>query len=181
MRSRRSLQPRTSLRRLFTLPLVTSLAFASFAVAAGPAAALDAVLYLANVTGGNTAPGRAGSMVVEAYSFENTANGTGGSASFSTVKVIKPVDRATPILLGLNASGNAVPSGRLEVFGATPTTPVFTIEFTLVRVDSVSAAGGPSGERESIGLSFNEIKWTYDAGGGTVVDSCWNLQFAIPC
>jgi type VI protein secretion system component Hcp len=158
-----------------SLALVATLLFAS-----GSATALDAVLYLDNIVGNNTTPGRAGSIVVEAYSFSNVRTSIVGQASLSPLSVIKQVGPSTPYLLFANANGSVFPQGRLEVFGSNPASPIFKIAMTDIRIMTVAAAAGLSGERESVSLQFEEITWTY-YNGAEEIEQCWDAFAGTSC
>lgn len=146
----------------------------------GAAAALDAVLYLPGIEGESPAPSRAGAIVIDAYSFTHANNGTGSATYFSPLSLVKPIDKASPKLLSITATGQSLPNARLDVFGSDPSTPLFRIEMVNVNIRSIGAAAGLSGNRESIGLSFTEVTWTHFSSGGQTQE-CFNLVSMTSC
>lgn len=96
--------------------------------------------------------------------------------------ITKPVDKASPLLLGLLTQGGVVPFVRLDFVTAGPRPRYYQITLEDVLISSYQT-GGSSGDEaptESFSLNYEKIKWTYtefDQDGRADRDHSfyWNL------
>lgn len=96
--------------------------------------------------------------------------------------VTKPVDKASPLLLGLLTQGGVVPFVRLDFVADGPRPRFYQITLENVLVSSYQTGGSAGDEvpTESLSLNYEKIKWTYtefdQAGRGDRDHSFyWNL------
>ena len=102
---------------------------------------------------------------------------------FDTIKVIKPVDQATPLLF-ISALEETIHNGVglrfFEECGTNLVTP-YRIDLLLgVKVARVSETGGPGLPTEQIELTFSRIRWsitTYDLACNAegTIERTWDL------
>jgi len=77
--------------------------------------------------------------------------------------ITKSVDKATPLLFGVCASGGTIPMVRLEFVSSGPRPQYYKVTFKNVIVSSyqTSSSSADSVPTESFSLNYEEIKWTY--------------------
>lgn len=111
-----------------------------------------------------------------------------GRATFSELNLVKPVDKATPLLYSFCAQGRHVPQVVLTLrnSGANPF-EFYKITLTDVVISSVQTSGSAGGDKpsESLSLNFTRIEWRYvpqlaDGSAGTAIVTTWNLATNTP-
>ena len=141
----------------------------SAAPAAAQAAAV-AYLRIEGIQGGSAAPRYEGWMDVAAFEWDVSsvagaatgATRTTAAAQFSPLRVLKPVDKATPMLAQASASGRRYPEAELVFFAASSTQPIGRVTLADVRiVESAPAGGDMPAPEERLSLSFGRVEWTY--------------------
>ena len=151
--------------------------------------AFVAYLKLDGVTGESQDVNHSGWIEVLAYSFgvspASTATGSGGSggkASFSDFRIIKVLDKSSPVLFQDAASGKVITSGTLEL--VRPDGQVF-MDYKLSNVFVTGVQDLGSGDNgttdEQVSLRFSKIEWDYtpyDVTGpaGGTVSGVWDLK-----
>jgi type VI secretion system secreted protein Hcp len=106
-----------------------------------------------------------------------------GKATFQPVKVVKRIDRSSPLLFLGAAQGKQFPTITIQFVRTTADRPVFfEIKLTNALITSVSTTGADSDlPKELVGLAFAKIEWTFTeigadgAPAGTVKGS-WNVE-----
>ena len=151
-------------------------------------AAPEIFLYIEDVQGESTFEGLDGWIEVSAYDesqFQPVegSRSTSGRADFGDVHIIKPLDKASPQLRYLLASGAIIPAVNLrhyKTIGAEQKL-FFQISMKSVVVSEVSAAAtGGSSPEETLALNFGQVTWSYTQfdDGGRQIDqatSYWDV------
>ena len=90
------------------------------------------------------------------------ATRTTAAAEFGPLAVLKPVDKATPMLAQACASGRRYAEAELVFFAGGSTQPIGRVTLSDVRiVESASAGGDMPAPEERLSLSFGRVEWTY--------------------
>ena len=117
-----------------------------------------------------------------------TGGGGAGKVSFAGLSVVKNIDRSSPALRQLVASGNHIPKAVLTLrkSGATPF-EFFVVELEKVFVTSVSAGSSQGGDlpTETVTLNFSKITWTYteqkaDGSKGNEIPAGYDVENNLP-
>jgi type VI secretion system secreted protein Hcp len=133
-------------------------------------AAAVAYLRIDGIEGGSAAARYEGWMDVAAFEWNvsSTAGAVAGATrttaapEFGPITVLKPVDKATPMLAQACASGRSYPEAELVFFAAGSTQPIGRVTLADVRiVESASAGGDMPAPEERLSLSFGRVEWTY--------------------
>jgi type VI secretion system Hcp family effector len=171
-----------------TLHLLSAFALAAL-VAATAASAQDRI-YVSftdpNLRGDSTDP--AHPNWIEAYGLEHGATFT-GSFSYSPITFLKGVDRATPRLSWMVASGNVVSEAIIDVCrepAGGPQQCYYRLTLRDVRVAGASLAGqaciDPQGcggsQSESIELAWTRLKWEFTNSSGETFTACFDVNTA---
>jgi len=155
-------------------------------LSAPPAQALDAALTLASgslgpISGDNTIPGRAGTIVVEGYADAavtptSTSGTPTGAPTCRPLIVRKPFDKATPLLARAWSTGDVITSFALRFYGSAggSTVNTFTIQLSNARIVSISRAGGDgdAAPSEQVGFVFASVVYTNELSGTAETVSC---------
>ena len=102
------------------------------------------------------------------------ATGTiSGKRQHSPVTVVKPVDKASPLLYKALCTHEPVNSAEFRFFrpdrvGPEPDEHYYTVLLENGYVESITAIGRGM---EKVGFVFQDITWTYEIGGATHKDS----------
>jgi type VI secretion system secreted protein Hcp len=127
-------------------------------------------LRIDGIEGGSAAARYEGWMDVAAFEWNvsSTAGAVAGATrttaapEFGPITVLKPVDKATPMLAQACASGRSYPEAELVFFAAGSTQPIGRVTLADVRiVESASAGGDMPAPEERLSLSFGRVEWTY--------------------
>lgn len=86
-----------------------------------------------------------------------------GKRQYKPVVITKPVDKATPLMLGLLTQGGVVPFVRLDFVAAGPRPRFYqiTLENVVLSSYQTGSAAGDAAPTESFSLNYEKIKWTY--------------------
>jgi type VI secretion system secreted protein Hcp len=86
-----------------------------------------------------------------------------GRRQYKPVVVTKPVDKASPLMLGLLTQGGVVPFVRLDFVTAGPRPRYYqiTLEDVLISSYQTTGADGGTAPTEAFSLNYERIKWTY--------------------
>jgi len=92
-----------------------------------------------------------------------TAPGGPGKAEFSPLTAALPVDSCTPLFLKACAQGThfATASVIVQTGGAGPTVTTEKYDLKAVAVRSLSVAGSPGGDQQSISLGYGALNITF--------------------
>ncbi len=152
------------------------------AVASPARAALSYYVHISTIGGESTAPNHEG--WIEAFSFsagvENPATVgpsgiTQGTASLSSVNVLKLVDKASPKLAKAVAAGTALGDVTLDVVDSVSGLPVYHIILRNAFVTSDELSGSSELPAEFISIEFGAIEWTYTyQPSGAVFMAYWD-------
>lgn len=176
----------------------TKIPFMAFAVAllllSSPRifAAYDAFLYIAGIPGEATANGHTNEIAVLSYSEGvsipvtiGSGGGTTGTPAFNHLKIVKYLDKASPLLLLACAQGTHISQAVLTLRDqAGGQVEFYKITLTGVFISSVQIGGSGSGDArptETVTLAFQQIQWTYqqvdDKGNpiGALIQTQFNL------
>ena len=148
-----------------------------------------AYLKLGDIKGESTAAAHAGWIELDSFSHGIT-NQVDAASGLPTGKrqhkpfvVTKPVDKSSPLLLGLATRGGVVPVVRLDFVNPASGRRYYqvTLENVLVTSYQTSGSGGDARLVDSFSLNYEEIKWTYtefDKDGLADRDHAyfWNLM-----
>lgn len=147
-------------------------------------AAFDAYLFLPGIPGEATETNHLNWIKMLSFAESQTNTLAGAGAQFTDLAILKPVDKASPLLLTACATGRVIASGRLQLVNTDPRRFVFyDILLSSVVVTGLSpsqpvGAKGPPTERLSLG--FRSITWTYTAFAGSglpseIQQAYWNV------
>jgi type VI protein secretion system component Hcp len=158
--------------------------------------AVDMFLSITDLTDEKGAP-RPGTVVIDSvayvqisdFSFSAASSSAEGGAGadkaqveFSPLTVVLPVDFLTPLLFQAVATGAVHPQAVLIVRSSGPYPPVTTQQYNFdeVAVRSLSVAGSPGGEQQTVSLAYGALQITFtpvDAQGktGTPTTGGFNL------
>jgi type VI protein secretion system component Hcp len=137
--------------------------------------AVDMFLSITDLTDEKGAP-RPGTFVIDSvayvqvsdfsFSVANPGEGAGTGkvrAEFNPLTVDLPVDFLTPLLFQAAATGAVHPQAVLIVRSSGPHPPVTTqqYKFTEVALRSLSVAGSPGGEQQTVSLGYRALQITF--------------------
>lgn len=140
---------------------------------AAPAAAASAAtlgyLRIEGIQGSVTAQGYEGWIEVTGLewgisnpSAATTGSRTMGQSEFNPVVVVKPVDKATPILAQACAAGRHYRDAQLVFFAAGSTTPNGSVGLSDITISEAFVSGGDAAvPTETLALSFGRIEWSF--------------------
>lgn len=165
------------------------------AASAGSAAAFNAWLNIPGVQGEAIKRGHENWIQVLSYDWGVTAATPAAGAPRSTarptlhnVRIVKHLDRSSPVLAGAAAGGTVYPQAELVFYGAAGTSapPLGRLRLTGVRVAASRVESAPLGASvrptEEIELAFRTIEWSYneiELPAGTVrrtISAGWDLD-----
>ncbi len=90
------------------------------------------------------------------------AGRTMGQADFNPIIVVKPIDKATPLLSQACAAGRHYPEAQLVFLAAGSTTPSGSVSLRDVTIMETIASGGDAEVlNETLALGFRSIEWTF--------------------
>jgi type VI secretion system secreted protein Hcp len=148
-------------------------------------ATFDAYLKLEGVPGEATDADHKDWILIESVSWAVSRESADALApGFSHLSIVKPVDKATPLLLERCASGTQIPAATIELLRAEgERLRFFEIKLEDVLISSVANSGSADSTerpREEASLAFGRIEWTYtefDLAGKPVMDHAayWDL------
>jgi type VI secretion system secreted protein Hcp len=140
---------------------------------AGPdataSAAVTGYLRIEGFQGGATTAGYEGWMEVAGFEFGVTNSEaamvgarTAGRPDFGPLTVVKPIDKATPLLAQACASGRHYPEAELVFFIGSSTTPSGSIKLSDIVISASHSGSGEAGPaRETLSLNFGKVEWSY--------------------
>jgi type VI secretion system secreted protein Hcp len=154
-------------------------------------AVLDAFLGIDGIRGGSTDARYKDWIDVVAYNHgmaqPPSSTGTGGSAgrtSFQDFVITKALDRATPRLAVVCASGQHVRSATLVLRRAGKSEqPFMEYKLTDVLITSIRPRWGsvdPTIPLEEVSFSYGKIEWKYVDLNGQIVQGGWDLRANRP-
>ena len=127
-------------------------------------------LKVKNIPGSSMVPGHEGWS--DAISFGHAAcvpissnlQITAGSPKFQRVRVLKLVDKASPVLREAVLAGTTFPDILIELVDGPNV--FFEVHLRQARVREITSSGtGPTGRsRELVSLDFENIEWSFDDG-----------------
>ncbi len=145
-------------------------------------AASDYFLKLDGVDGESTDSSHKGEIEISSWSWgmsqmgtTSTGGGAGtGKVSFQDLHVTKSIDKSSPVLMQMAATGEHVKEAKLTLRKAGSDTSYVIVTFTDVMVSSYSVSGN-SGENptESVSFTYQKITMEYfpQSPTGTATDS----------
>jgi type VI secretion system secreted protein Hcp len=147
-------------------------------------AAFEAFLFLPGIPGEATELNHVNWIKVLSLAEGQTNGLTGVRSRFNDITLVKPVDKASPLLLTTCALGRSIANARLQLVDLDSRRSVFyDIQLSHVVVTGISPAQtapsqGPPTER--IALSFDSITWTYTDFGpnglpSAIQQAYWNI------
>lgn len=156
-------------------------------------AAYDAFLYISGIPGEATASGHTNEIAVLSFSEGvsipvtiGSGGGTTGTPAFGNLKIVKYLDKASPLLFLACAQGTHISQAVLTLRDQTGgQVEFYKITLTGVFISSVQTGGSSSGDArptETVTLAFQQIQWTYqqvDTGGipvGALIQTQFNLS-----
>ncbi len=90
------------------------------------------------------------------------AGRTAGQADFNPIIVIKPIDKATPVLAQACAAGRHHREAQLVFFSPGSTTPSGSVSLNDVTIMETIASGGEAAVlNETLALGFGRIEWAF--------------------
>lgn len=101
--------------------------------------------------------------------------GGAGRPEFQDIAIVKMVDSGSPELLGMVATGEAVPEVRIHFSEADEEGERLLLEIDLMDVVFTSIQS-TSADREKVSLRFRKIRWTYHPVSGQDVEAEWDLE-----
>jgi type VI secretion system secreted protein Hcp len=128
---------------------------------------------------------------IEVMSFSNSFRpGTRSTSATTTLELVKPTDKSSPLLFKQCAEGVPLPWARLELVETNSSVMrFFDIRMSNVLVTAASVASNPTSPEarpsESLSLNFTKIEWTYtlvrDSSRlpGELRSSNWNAATGI--
>jgi len=137
---------------------------------------VDFFLKVDGADGESTQQGHTNEIKIHSFSWgasqHTSVSGSGGSgagkASLSDINIMKDLDKASPELFKMLLTGKHIASAVLTAQKATGDTsgkPFLTITFKEVFVTSQQISGSSEIPSESVGFSYNEIKFDYSKQG----------------
>jgi len=174
---------------LFKLPVLILMFFFTL-LPTGASAALNAYMTLTGETQGKvdgsvTQAGREGMMEVVEFSHSvsqviDSASGLPtGTVQHRPIRVTKPVDKASPILMNILANSENITEFRIDFWRPSSSgkeSQFYTVELVNAAIVNISQVSGSEDElqqkpaQEIITFTYQKIIWTWQDGGITAED-----------
>jgi type VI secretion system secreted protein Hcp len=155
--------------------------------------AVDMFLKLAKVEGESTDDKHAGQIDILSWSFgssqagaSHSGGGSGiGKVQIQDLRIVKNVDRSSPLLFSLCCKGEHIETGELIVRKSGGKSPLEYVKVSLDKVFVtsyvVNGAKGDAALSEEVSLSFKKCKIEYtpqkdDGSGGPKVIKGWDIS-----
>ncbi|MEQ8768505.1 MAG: type VI secretion system tube protein Hcp [Planctomycetota bacterium] len=158
--------------------------------------AFDAFLFIDGVPGESTDSQFADHIEILSYTHgvsqpttataSSVGGGTSGRCNHDDFKIVKELDKASPVLAQKCSEGAHIPEVKLTLCRAGgDKVPFMEYKLTNVVVSSVAPGGSSQGEGvpiEEVCFNYGKIEWTYtqqkraDGGGGGSTAGSWNLE-----
>lgn len=169
--------------------MIRTIAVALIGFALSPVSVRSAAyLKIGDIKGESTDKAHAGWIDIDGFShvITNTVDAASGlptgKRQHKPFVITKPVDKSSPLILGLTAQGGVVPVVRIDFVDPASGARYYQLTLENVMVTSYQTKGsaGDSKPVDSFSLNYEEIKWTYtefDEGGAADRDHAyhWNL------
>lgn len=160
----------------------------AFALTAGSAVHAETYLCIGEIPGDVNVMGEDCIQVIgfaERLSVEQPPPGSSSPVrEFGPIRVVKRIDRTTPVLSVITATGAVFDEATLKFVRQCDGDSVTYYEVRLrngVVVTSISATAGEDIPTEQVSLSFNKIQWAYtpvndDCSAEAEIARGWNLE-----
>lgn len=151
------------------------------------AAHAEAFLCIDGVAGDVTEPGYERCIEAIGLGEQFTRQSPVVSPEFEPLKVLKRVDKASPLLRLRLANGTLIPTTTLTLVqlcnGAK--LPYYEIQLTTLRVSGVSATAGDAVPTEQLSFNYTTIRWTHtsydeNCAETETVQSGWDVMNNAP-